>query len=175
MRALVTSSVQLGRCTTDELWRELSTGPRNGSAHLRRAVADVLDGAASLPEAELAALLREAGMPTFELNVLILDAGGRHIATADVLWRSLRAALEVDSRRHHFLEPQWRGTMRRHNLLTSGGLVLTHYAPSELLNRPDAVLHEIDRWLRSRATELGAGYPPPSVPAKLRGTPFHLQ
>jgi hypothetical protein len=104
--------------------------------------------------------MREARLPPFELNVPILDAAGRHLATADVLWRALRAVLEVDSRQHHFLEPQWKKTMRRHNMLTRCGLTLTHYPPVDLRDRRREVMAEIGEWLRLRAIELEVPYPP---------------
>jgi very-short-patch-repair endonuclease len=174
VRALVTSAVQREFCTPAELAEELATGPRNGSAHLRRAIADVLEGAASISEAELADTMRDAGLPEFELNVRILDRSGRHIATADVLWRALRAVLEVDSRQHHFLEPQWRSTMRRHNMLTGLGLAVTHFPPVELRGQTARVMAEIGAWLQARAAELGVPYPPPPLPDSLRRTPFSL-
>jgi hypothetical protein len=161
VRALVTSAVQREQCTADELYQELEDGPRNGSAFLRRALEDVFGGAASISEAELADALRTAGLPPFELNVPILDATGRHVATADALWRALRAVLEVDSREHHFLEPQWRNTMTRHNLLTRSGLALTHYPPVEIRRATPRVTCEVGEWLRARAEELKLPYPPP--------------
>ena len=174
VRALVTSAVQREFCTVAQLAEELDSGPRNGSAHLRRAIADVLEGAASISEAELADMMRIAALPEFELNVRILDASGRHIATADVLWRALRAVLEVDSRQHHFLEPQWRSTMRRHNMLTGLGLAVTHYPPAELRGQSARVMAEIDAWLQARAAELAVPYPPLPLPDSLRRTPFSL-
>jgi hypothetical protein len=172
VRALVTTAVQRQLCTVEDLQRELDDGPRNGSAHLRRAIEDVSGGAASISEAELAELLGAGGLPPFELNVAIIDPFGRHIATADLLWRELRAVLEVDSREHHFLEPQWRRTMRRHNLLTGYGLTLMHYPPAEIRDRPMAVLAEIDAWLRGRAAELSVAYPTSRSP--LVGTPLFV-
>lgn len=174
VRAMVTAAVQRNLCLADDLADELASGPRNDSGHFRTAVADVLEGAASIGEAELAEAMRKARLPSFELNVPILDERGAHIATADVLWRSLRAVLEVDSREHHFLEPQWKGTMNRHNLLTRYGLALTHYPPAELKASRDRVMTEIGAWLRGRAAELGLPFPPP-VRADLTGTPFVLR
>ena len=173
VRAMVTSSVQRQLCTADELAAELAGCPRNGSAHLRRAVSDVLGGAASIAEAELADLMRGASLPAFELNVRILDENGRHVATADALWRELRAVLEVDSRRHHFLEPQWRRTMMRHNMLTRGGLAVAHYPPSELRERGPGAMNEIEQWLRGRAAELSLEYPPAPT-REHSGRPFNL-
>lgn len=174
VRALVTSAIQRRLCTVDELQRELDASPQNGSAHLRRAMADVVGGAESIAEAALVDLLRAGGLPAPELNVPIVTADGIHVATADALWRSLRAGLEVDSKAHHFFENRWRGTMQRHNLLTAGGLSLTHYPPADLLQRPHVVLPEIERWLRGRARELGVAYPPASASAVAAHTAFVL-
>jgi very-short-patch-repair endonuclease len=163
VRALVTGAVQAQRCSLADLEQELADGPQQGSAHLRRAIADVRAGAASISEAELADLMRAAGLPEFEQNVPIVNEAGRHIATADVLWRGLRAVLEVDSKRHHFLEADWARTMRRHNRLMRCGLAIAHYPPAEFRGDPHRVTAEIDLWLRARATELGLAYPPSSV------------
>jgi hypothetical protein len=132
----------------------------------------VFGGAASISEAELADLMRAAGLPPFELNVPILDPDGNHVATADALWRSLRAVLEVDSREHHFLEPKWKRTMRRHNNLTRFGLTITHYPPVDLRDRPAVVMDEAHDWLRRRAAELGVPYPP--GPPAQPGAPYRL-
>ncbi len=155
VRALVTAAVQQGLCTPDQLAGELADGPRNGSAQLRRALDDVFGGAASIAEAEVADLLRSRRLPPFILNAAILDGYGHHVATADVLWPELRAVLEVDSREHHFLEPQWRSTMRRHNRLLGLGYAVAHYPPVDFRDRPDAVLAEIEAWLSGRTRELG--------------------
>jgi hypothetical protein len=158
VRALVTSSVQRRLCTPEQLQRELDDGPQNGSAHLRRAIDDVLGGAESISEAEFAVLMRAADLPHFELNVPIVDQFGRELAVADALWRDLRAVLEVDSKKHHFYDDKWMRTMRRHNRLTRFGLALTHYPPGDLRTRPAATAAELDAWLQGRAAELGVPY-----------------
>ena len=174
-RALVTKSIQRGLCTPAELVDELIAGPRNGSGFLRRALSDGLDGAASVAEAQAVDELRLAGVPPFELNVPLLRPDGVLVAVADVFWRELRAVLEVDSREFHFSETAWNNTMMRHNKLTAAGLALTHYSPSRI--RLGALRHDVEPWLRSRATELGRPYaadprpirPPDGVPV-----PFYL-
>ena len=162
VRAMTTAAIQRGLCLPEELVAELETGPRNDSGWLRLALADVLDNAHSIAEAEAAEFLRQVEVPPFELNVPILDASGRHIATADALWRELRAVLEVDSREHHFGEIQWKATMRRHNLLTAGGLALTHCPPSQIHGGGPRWAESIASWLRARAAELGVPYRPDS-------------
>jgi hypothetical protein len=100
VRALVTTAVQRELCSIEELTAQLRRAPRRNSAALRLAVADAAAGARSVAEAEAAELLRIGGVPTFELNVPFVHAG-RVIAVADVLWRELRAVLEIDSREYH--------------------------------------------------------------------------
>ena len=158
VRALVTSAIQRGLCTVDDLVGELNSGPRNGSAFLRHALNDVCDRARSVAEAQAVDRLRPADVPPFELNVPIVDSAGRTIAIADVLWRRLRAILEIDSREFHFAESDWKATMRRHNRLTRAGLAVSHYAPAEIRDRGVAWAAEVAQWLRARARELGIGY-----------------
>jgi hypothetical protein len=158
VRAMVTAAVQRQLCTPDELVAELDAGPQNGSALLRRAVADVVGGARSIAEAEAADLLAAGPVPPFELNVPILDSNGRVLAVADVLWRELRAILEVDSEAHHFTLPDWKRTMRRHNMLTRLGYAVGHYPPEDIHARREAWVADVAVWLRARAAELGIPY-----------------
>ena len=95
-----------------------------------------------------------ADIPPFEANVPIYDTTGRRVAVADALWRGLRAVLEIDSREFHFGEPEWKRTMRRHNLLGRLGLSVVHYPPSAVRDRNSGWLDEVAQWLAVRATEL---------------------
>lgn len=153
-RATVTAAVQRRLCTADELVIELERGPRNGSAGLRLAIEDVLDGAASIAEAAAVDHLLGAPVPPFELNVPVIHRGV-HVATVDELWRDLRAVLEIDSRRHHMVGRQWDRTLERHNRLTSLRLAVRHDPPSAL---GPAWAGQVADWLRDRADEIGVPY-----------------
>lgn len=159
VRAMVTSAVQRKLCTVEEFAHELGSGPRNHSALFRRALADALDGARSAAEAACARRLSREPVPAFELNVPILAPDGTLLAVADVLWRALRAVLEIDSREYHFSEIDWKKTMARHNGLTRRGFAVTHYPPSVASGRDRAWLDEVRDWLRARAGELGVAWP----------------
>lgn len=159
VRAVVTASIQRGRCNPAELIHELSQCPRNHSAGLRTALADVMGGARSVAEAEAADRLVQARVPDFELNVPVLDAAGRQIYVVDMLWRELMVALEIDSREFHFSEHDWQQTMARHNALTAAGLTVLHYAPSVTRGRGWA--DEVAAILRNRAVALGLATPRP--------------
>ncbi|HKC29873.1 MAG TPA: hypothetical protein VKB75_17795 [Jatrophihabitans sp.] len=159
VRAMVTAAVQKGICTPSELVAEYEAGPRNGSAHLRRAVLDALAGAHSVAEAEAVQFLRLAGLAGFEVNAPIYDSRGNLVAIVDLLWRQLRAVVEIDSREYHFTEQDWKATTRRHNLLTELDLAVKHYPPSEVRNGRQEWARAVDRWLAGRAQLLGVPYP----------------
>jgi hypothetical protein len=61
IRAVVADAVQQRWCTVEGLEAELRLGPRQGSAQLRRVLAEVADGVRSVPEADLRRLLKTAG------------------------------------------------------------------------------------------------------------------
>ena len=154
VRALVTDAVQRRLCTPEQVLSEYRSGPRNGSGLLRRVLDDVLRGARSVAEVDASRALRRCRLvPPFEMNAPIVD-GGRQIAVADFLWRSLRAVLEIDSREFHFSEVDWKATMVRHNRLTRMGYAVAHYPPSEVRRRPTAWATEVADWLSRRAAEL---------------------
>jgi hypothetical protein len=155
VRALVTSAIQRELCSVEDLCEQAIRAPRRHSAALTLALADAVAGARSVAEAEAAQRLRVGDIPPFELNVPIIRAGAR-IAVADVLWRDLRAALEIDSREFHFSEADWKATGARHNRLTSAGLALTHYPPSA--TGDPGWVDEVAQWLRGRAHELGVPF-----------------
>ena len=155
LRALVTSAISRRVCRVEDLLAELEAMPRQRSAPFRLALADAVDGARSVAEAVAARRLARAPVPAFELNVPVVR-GGTTVFVVDVLWRELRAALEIDSREYHFSEAQWKATMRRHNALLRLGLALAHYPPSAI-DRPGWT-DEVAGWLRARARELGVPY-----------------
>jgi hypothetical protein len=152
VRAIVTSAVQRASCQLADLAAELEAGPRNGSYYLRRALQDTAEGARSVAEAEAAHRLRRGHVPQFEMNVPVIDDGGTVIYVVDLLWRELRAVLEIDSREFHYDDADWRATLSRHNELTRYGLAVTHYPPTE--TRAAGWCAEVGCWLRGRAAEL---------------------
>lgn len=159
VRALLGSAVQRGRCTVPDLLAEYEAGPRNGSRFLRIALGDLRDGARSAAEARAARTLARSAVPPFELNVPIVDQVGTLIRVVDILWRELRAALEIDSREFHYNEADWQATLRRHNQLTRWGLSATHYPPREISQNRSNFVAEVYEWLQMRASELHVPMP----------------
>lgn len=169
VRALVASAVRSGRCQLDDIARELAAGPQQHSALLRTVLGEIALGARSAAEARALSVLLRCSVPTFELNVPVLDATGRTRWVLDVLWRELRAVLEIDSVEFHFGVREWQATMARHNSLQQRGLAVAHYPPSRIMRDPDGWGREVEGWLRSRARELGVPY---RVGGAVPGRPF---
>jgi hypothetical protein len=160
VRAMATTAIQRRLCDVEQLRAELEASPRNGSAHLRTSLQDILAGARSVAEAEAIALLTDACLPPFEVNAAVHDAAGNLVAVVDVLWRKLRFAVEIDSREFHFSERDWHETMRRHNRLSGLGYAVAHYAPSDIRQRKAGWAREVGHALRARADELNLCWPP---------------
>lgn len=153
VRALVARVVQDRHCSVDELARELEQGPRQGSAHLRRALTEVGYGAASAPEAEAAVILRRHGISGYVQNAEIRLADGS-VRIVDFYWPELRACLEIDSVEWHTGPAGWSGTWDRHLDLTKLGLSVIHRPPSAL-RTPLRFVADIREWLAARRIELG--------------------
>jgi very-short-patch-repair endonuclease len=154
VRTLLAQAVRSRLCTVDELTDELHAGPRNGSAHLRRALAEVSAGAWSAPEARAARILTAARIRPFEQNARIELPGGGDLIV-DFLWRELRAVLEIDSVEHHLDPVDWRATMDRHLQLETLGFSVVHRTPALVATQPTRFVREIDAWLQARAHLLG--------------------
>lgn len=163
VRAVVARTIQTGLCTPEQLNHELSRCPRNGSGRLRQALGEIGAGARSVAEAHALRQLRGSRLPEFEVNVAVLGGDGDVCYVVDVLWRRLRAVLEIDGREFHFDSASWHATLRRHNLLTAAGLSVTHYPPSRIMSADDTWLGELAAWLRARAGELNVPYLPASA------------
>jgi hypothetical protein len=146
VRAVVAEAIRTRACSVAELVDELRAGPRQGSAFLRRAIAEVGGGAWSAPEARAARLLRRAGLPAFEQNVRIEVPGGGYLV-GDLVWRELGGVLEIDSQENHLDPASWRATMDRHLALTTLGWSVIHRPPSVVTDQPSRFVREVRDWL----------------------------
>lgn len=160
VRALVAAAVQGGLCTVDCLHRELRNGPVQGSALLRRALAEVADGTRSAPEADLRGLIRRCRLPVPMFNPR-LYLGAEFLAVPDCWWKEAGVAGEVDSREWHLSPEDWRRTMERHARMSACGIIVLHFAPSQIRGEPEKVAAAIRGALRF-------GYARPRLPVEAR-------
>jgi hypothetical protein len=96
-----------------QLAEELDRGPVQGSARLRRALAEVADGVRSAEEGNLRSLIKRERLPDPMYNPR-LYAGEEFIAVPDAWWREACVAAEVDSRQWHLSPGDWERTLERH-------------------------------------------------------------
>lgn len=134
---------------TSQLWAELEAAPRQHSANLRQALADMDAGAWSAPEARAATILRGADVPPFEQNARIDLSDGRYLIV-DFLWRELRAILEIDSDEHHGDPGDRDSTDDRHLVLETLGYSVAHRRPRLIMGEPGRFRWETECGLAGR-------------------------
>jgi hypothetical protein len=142
IRAVVAAGVQRGRVHIWQLAEELDRGPSRGSAGFRQALAEVAAGVRSAAEADLLGLIRRARLPMPLLNPR-LYADGKFLASPDAWWPDAGVAVEVDSRQWHLSPAAWEQTMARHARMSSRGIIVLHYSPSQIRSAGDQVAAEI--------------------------------
>ncbi len=146
VRAVVADGVQRQRVHVSQLADELGSGPAQGSARLRRVLAEVGEGVRSSAEGDLRALIKRERLPEPMYNPR-LHAGGEFIAVPDAWWPEAGVAAEVDSREWHLSPLDWERTLARHARMSAHGIIVLHFPPSRLRAEPRAVAAEIRKAL----------------------------
>jgi very-short-patch-repair endonuclease len=150
VRTIVASAVQSRLCSIEQLVVELRIGSRQGSAHFRAALAEVVAGVRSIVEAELRQLIIRARLPEPIFNARLL-VGDDLIAIADAWWPDYGVAVEVDSKAWHLLPEHWEQTMARHARMTALGILVLHFAPNQIKSEPEKVIAIIRQTLINRS------------------------
>jgi hypothetical protein len=149
VRAVVAGAVQRGLCPIERLVEELEQGPRQGSALLRRALAEVADGVRFAAEGELHALIKRAGLPMPMFNPRLF-VGRAFLAVPDCWWPDAGVAAEVDSRAWHLSPREWENTLARQARMAAAGIIVLHFPPNRIYTEPKAVIAEIRSALAAR-------------------------
>jgi len=142
VRSVVAGAVQQRKCTVPQLAAELRTGPKQGSAGLRAALAEVAEGIRSVAEGDLRKLIKKAGLPEPMYNPRLF-VGEDFLASPDVWWPDAGAAGEVDSREWHFSPVDWERTLARHDRMSAHGILVLHFSPRRIRSDPGGVVAEI--------------------------------
>jgi hypothetical protein len=148
-RALVIGAIQQGHCPPGALRDELSEGPVRHSALLRRVLAEAAEGIRSVAEAEFMELIERSRLPKPMFNPRLLTVDGTFIACPDAWWPDAGVAAEVDSREYHLGPEGWQQTMRRHDAMTSHGILVLHFTPSQVRRSPRMVVATLENAIRA--------------------------
>jgi hypothetical protein len=146
VRAVVAEAVQRGKCPIAFLTEELDAGPVQGSAPLRRALAEVADGIHSAAEGDLRDLIVWARLPMPMFNSRLIVAG-KFLAQPDCWWPDSGVAAEADSRAWHLSPRDWEYTQARHARMSAHGIIVLHFAPTVIRARRGDVADIIRRAL----------------------------
>lgn len=131
VRAVVAESVQRRMCSIEHLAEELEHGPKQGSALLRRALAEVAGGVRSAAEGQLHALIKRSGLPMPMFNPRLF-VGRAFLAVPDCWWPEVGVAAEVDSRAWHLSPRGWENTLARQARMAAAGIIVLHFTPSQI-------------------------------------------
>jgi len=142
VRDLVASAVQRGKVDIWQLARELDLGPKQGSARLRLALAEVSDGVRSVAENDLRLIIRQFRLPAPLYNPGLF-VGDRFIARPDAWWPDKGVAVEVESKAWHLLPADWERTLARRALMAAEGILVVPFPPSKLRAAKQQVAKEI--------------------------------
>lgn len=152
-RALVCETVQRQLTTPERLSAEVSAAPRNGTALLRQALADVIAGCWSAPECEILDLARSSHLlPDPVVNTPL---PGLDDITPDGWWCEAQLAYEVDSAEHHRYGLSPEHTQRRHARMASAGWRVMPISPRRIRTDPRGLLREMEAaYLRGLADQV---------------------
>lgn len=139
---VVTSAVQQGLVLPEELGLELLRIRRDKRrSMLHELVNELLDGACSLGELDVARALRHRGLPAPSRQVLRKDTRGRYYL--DLYWPQFRLVVEVDGIHHAWAENVVGDALRQNTLVIQGDRVLRLPLLGFRLE-PDAFLDQIE-------------------------------
>ncbi len=142
VRDLVATAVQRGKVEIWQLARELDLGPKQGSARLRLALAEVSAGVRSVAENDLRVIIRQFRLPVPLYNPQLF-AGDRFLARPDAWWPDNGVAVEVESKAWHLSPADWERTLARRALMAAEGIVVVPFPPSKLRTARQQVAKEI--------------------------------
>jgi hypothetical protein len=128
-----------------------------GARIARLAVADIVAGARSAPEADFVSICgRSKILPSPLLNALLRLPCGRKVSP-DALWLDAGLVHETNGRAPHADEDPFEDMQSRHDAMTTAGLTLLHNAPRQLYRESDRILGQVETCYLRNA---GRGLPP---------------
>jgi hypothetical protein len=144
-RALIIDVVRRRLVRLDDLSHWIEVRQTHGRVRLRRALQEAAAGAWSVPEADLAGLVRTSRvLPAAWLNPRLEDANGIRLTTPDVWFDDVGMAVMIHSREFHAGTLLWDATVTDDSELSSYRIVVVGVTPEQLAKDPPSVLRRIE-------------------------------
>jgi hypothetical protein len=153
-RALVIDAVRSRKVRLDDLSHWVEARKTTARPQLRRILLEAAAGAWSVPEADLAAVIRASRvLPAAMLNPELRDLDGRRLTTPDVWIDDVGMAVMVHSRSFHAGSLQWDATVVDDSELSSYRIVVVGVTPEQLARDPRSVLQRVEaKYLTAKRT-----------------------
>lgn len=163
-------AVQERRVRLDDVSHWVEARRPNGRVLLRGAVTEAASGAWSVPEADLATVLRTSRvLPPVWLNPELYDMDHRRLTTPDIWIDDVGMAVMVHSREFHGGVLSWDATVEADSDLAELRVVVLGVTPTAIARRPDDVLRRVEQaYLKARAS--GTRAPVIAAPRQVRVT-----
>jgi hypothetical protein len=154
--AVAADAVQRRIAAVEDIVEELSHVTGRGAGVAGRIGSRLMEGARSVPEADLLSLCRRSKvLPTPLVNSLLELPNGRRISP-DLLFAEAGLVIEVNGRAFHAATDLFDAMQERHDTMTAAGLIVLHCSPHQLRTEPDRILAQIEQCYLRR---LGCGLP----------------
>jgi hypothetical protein len=143
--AIVVEAVQRRIVTAQAVRHELESGPRKGSAQVRRAVDAAEAGAWSVPEADLLRVLAcSAVLPEVWANPRLTTLDGVRLPTPDAWIDEVGLAIQVHSRTYHLRDQDWNANVSADSALGENGIPVLGITPDQLSSDPAAIRSRVE-------------------------------
>jgi hypothetical protein len=144
-RALLIDVVRRRLVRLDDLTHWVEARQTDGRRRLRRMLHEAAAGTWSVPEADMAALVRRSGiLPSVWSNPQLTDEVGRRLTTPDLWLDDVGMAVMIHSREFHAGALQWDATVNDDSELSSHRIVVVGVTPEQLARDPEAVLRRVE-------------------------------
>jgi hypothetical protein len=153
-RGLLIDAVRQRLVRLDDLTHWVEARETAGRPRLRTLLYEAAAGSWSVPEADLATLVRSSRvLPSAMLNPELKDMQEKRLTTPDVWFDDVGMAVMVHSREFHAGALQWDATVTDDSDLSGYRIVVVGVTPEQLARDPRSVLRRVEsRYLVARAS-----------------------
>ncbi|HEU4997300.1 MAG TPA: hypothetical protein VFT68_00025 [Lapillicoccus sp.] len=149
-RALFVDVVRRRLVRLDDVAHWIEARESDGRPWLHAALREAASGVWSLPEADLAALVRTSRvLPDVWANPTLHDAEGRRLTTPDLWFDDVGMAVMVHSRQFHAGTLDWSSTVSADSDLSACRIAVVGVTPEALARDPRGELHRIEACYRT--------------------------